>query len=125
MTSSADLFKQGQSYRSQRKFKKAVEVFSQLVEREPENAEYWYYLGVSHDNRGEEVKAIPCYEKALQIGLSDRYKGNAHAFLASSYLRTKDTTRAALEISTLLESNEQHELLDNLQRRLKLQQRDR
>jgi tetratricopeptide (TPR) repeat protein len=47
-----------------------------------------YNLGLFHDNNGREAKAIPYYIAAIQLGLNDKTKAEALAWLASSLHKT-------------------------------------
>ncbi|MHB1521552.1 MAG: VOC family protein [Ferrimicrobium sp.] len=52
----------------------------------PLDPEAWYWLAVTQDNLGMEATAVPCYQRALQLGCVD--KPAAHAYLASSLQKT-------------------------------------
>jgi tetratricopeptide (TPR) repeat protein len=58
----------------------------QAVADSPQDPEAWYWLAVTQDNLGMEATAVPCYQRALQLGCAD--EPAAHAYLASSLQKT-------------------------------------
>lgn len=60
-----------------------------------------YNLGLFHDNNGREVKAIPNYKKALNLGLRRNLRAQALAWLSSSLYKTG---RYNLALTTLRQS---------------------
>lgn len=44
------------------------------LQENPENAELNYFAAWAHDALGKEDAAIPFYEKALTLGLTEAYK---------------------------------------------------
>lgn len=52
----------------QKKFGEALEMFEQCIELEPQNAEYYYYLGSIHDIEGRRNDAIRYFQEYLNRG---------------------------------------------------------
>lgn len=62
-------FQSGLELREQRCLKQAIGEFQAALEAEPDNGTIWFYLAMTHDNRGEEEEAIPCYVNAIGLGI--------------------------------------------------------
>ncbi|MBM7601003.1 tetratricopeptide (TPR) repeat protein [Virgibacillus halotolerans] len=61
--------------------------FKNLVNKHPDSAEINLFAGMTNDNLGQEKKAIPLYEKAIDLGLNDKKElRDCLVSLASSYL---------------------------------------
>lgn len=87
------VIKSGLKLREKHRFKQAQDLFQKLAS-DSSNPIIWYYLAVTLDNRGKEPEAIPAYNKALQLGLSGKYKANAYAWLGSSLRKTGNPRKA-------------------------------
>lgn len=66
-------------------YKKSNEVLQKLVESYPEDATINYHTAVSFDLLGDERKAVPYYEKAIQLGLNNEDLQGAFIGLGSTY----------------------------------------
>lgn len=71
--------------RKNKQLAEANKVMIKLVEEEPTNALYQYHCAWSYDNLGEETKAVPHYEKAIQLGLEPTELEGAYLGLGSTY----------------------------------------
>lgn len=98
-----DAVKRGLALRQRRQLKKAIACFQEAVAAAPEDPLGWYYLAVTHDNRGQEAEAIPNYRRALELGLDGDRRANAWAWLGSS-LRITGQPKEALECFAKAES---------------------
>jgi tetratricopeptide (TPR) repeat protein len=65
-----------------------VRAFEAAVSADPASADGWYWLAVTRDNRGDELNAIPAYERAIRLGLDQQRLGRAWTWLASSLSKT-------------------------------------
>lgn len=86
-----------------------------------ERARAYYHLAVFHDNNGREAKAIPNYERALELGLEHTTRVEVLAWLASSLSKTGWLQEAAVragEAEALVEDQELRSFLLGLQRRI-------
>jgi len=73
----------------------SIKFFEGLVHKYPNVAEVNLYAGMTHDNLGQEQKALPLYEKALELGLSEKNeRRNCLVSLASSYLVLGDRMKS-------------------------------
>lgn len=66
-------------------YKASNELFLKLVLNYPDDAVLSYQCAWSFDLLGDEVKAIPYYEKAIQLGLPSKDLEEAYIGLGSSY----------------------------------------
>ncbi|WAA12582.1 tetratricopeptide repeat protein [Fervidibacillus halotolerans] len=71
--------------RKNEKYKESNEVLINLVKEFPSHASILYQCAVSFDLLGEESKAAPLYEKAIQMGLPKKELENALIGLGSTY----------------------------------------
>jgi protein O-GlcNAc transferase len=78
----------------------ALVEFRQAAADSPEDPEAWYWLAVTQDNLGMEATAVPCYQRALQLGCAD--EPAAHAYLASSLQKTWRPEAAVAHIERAL-----------------------
>jgi len=65
-----------------------------VVQNNPENAEYIFYLATAHDILDQEKEAIPLYHQAISLGLTLQQQFDANLYLASSYYNTGDHPQA-------------------------------
>ncbi len=65
--------------------KEANSLLLELVHTYPSDAEIHYHCAWSFDVLGEETKAVPYYEKAIALGLSDDALQGALLGLGSTY----------------------------------------
>lgn len=66
-------------------YKESNELFRKLVEEFPNNASINYQCAWSFDLLGEEAKAVPFYEKAIELGLPSIELEGAILGLGSTY----------------------------------------
>jgi tetratricopeptide (TPR) repeat protein len=81
----------------------------------------YYRLGLFHDNNSREAEAIPNYEKALKLGLDNKLKAEALAWLASSFYKTGQLKKAlaSLKLSRRLTKNKKlQDFLNSLRQRI-------
>lgn len=71
--------------REQGELNKSKNIILRLVEDHPNNAFLNYQCAWSHDVLGEERKAVPYYEKAIQLGLEKENLEDALLGLGSTY----------------------------------------
>lgn len=117
-TTSSDPFTQGLVLREARKLKKATQCFQHATVLHPDFADAWFYLGVTLDNRGQEAEAIPCYRRAISLGLAEQEHFEAHIYLASSLQKTKQPQEADLCLRIAEETGKEDELLAKIRRRI-------
>lgn len=87
-------FDTGMELRAKHRWKAAAEAFERARTLRPEWALAWFWEAVSLDNRGEEGRAIPRYESAIELGLPENLRGAAWTWLASSHSKVGDAVRA-------------------------------
>ena len=66
-------------------YKQSNDILIELVQNHPNNASINYQCAWSFDLLGEERKAVPFYEKAIQLGLSSKELEGAIIGLGSTY----------------------------------------
>ena len=79
------LFQQAVELRQSGKVKEALNIFIELLNDHPEQAEVNYQCAWCCDLLGEESSAVPYYEKALALGLTDESSKGAMLGLGSTY----------------------------------------
>lgn len=57
--------------RKEGKCKESLELCLQLLQANPNSAYIQYQTAWAYDALGEETKAVPHYEKAIELGLTD------------------------------------------------------
>ncbi|GKV70195.1 hypothetical protein NCCP2716_26930 [Sporosarcina sp. NCCP-2716] len=83
---------------------KANEQFMELIRDFPEDAVVNYQCAWSFDVLGEEAKAVPFYERAIELGLSSEDLQGAYLGLGSTYRtlgdyeKSKKTFERAMEV---------------------------
>lgn len=75
-------------------FEKALVLFQQAGNEQPDDAERVFYLAMSHDILDREAEAIPLYHRAISLGLSPNQCFEANLYLASSYFNVSDLEQA-------------------------------
>ena len=73
------------SLRNEGKKKESNELLLKLVKQSPDDASIHYQCAWSYDVLGEELKAVPYYEKAIELGLSRADLEGALLGLGSTY----------------------------------------
>ena len=73
------------NYRKNGKSKESNELLMELVQEYPDNASINYQCAWSFDLLGEEGKAVPFYEKSIELGLSSEELEGALLGLGSTY----------------------------------------
>lgn len=71
--------------RNNENYKESNEILIGLVQKYPDNASINYQCAWSFDILGEERKAVPYYEKAIQLGLSSKDLEGAIIGLGSTF----------------------------------------
>jgi tetratricopeptide (TPR) repeat protein len=71
--------------RVQGKLVQSNKIIYELLKQNPEDSQLNYQYAWSFDIMGSETKAIAYYEKALELGLSDKDKKDAYLGLGSTY----------------------------------------
>ncbi len=66
-------------------YEKSNKLLLQLAANDPTNATIQYHCAWSYDVLGEESKAVPYYEKAIELGLSSKKQEGALLGLGSTY----------------------------------------
>lgn len=96
--------KQAIRMREAGELEKANEQFMELVRDFPEDATVTYQCAWSFDALGEEAKAVPFYERAIELGLSSEELEGAYLGLGSTYRtlgdyeKSKETFAKAMEM---------------------------
>jgi tetratricopeptide (TPR) repeat protein len=73
------------AYRNQDQFDEAQEAFATLYERYPDDALVNYHYAWLCDKLGEERRAVPFYERAIELGLPGEESVGALLGLGSTY----------------------------------------
>ncbi|HEO8419254.1 tetratricopeptide repeat protein [Niallia sp. FSL W8-0635] len=81
--------------------------FSDIVKKYPNSARAKFELGNVYDYLGQEMKAIPLYEEALEMSLKDEWEAYALIQLGSS-LKNVGKLNDALEVLTEAETRFPH-----------------
>ena len=85
-TAGTDALSRGLAARDVGRLEDALAELREAVEERPEDGDAWYWLALTQDNLGMEATAVPCYQRALDLGCAD--EPGAHAYLASSLEKT-------------------------------------
>jgi hypothetical protein len=104
-----------------RRSQKALEAAVQGASNNAAKAIANYELGLFHDNNGREAAAIPHYRAALTLGLDDETRAKCLAWLASSFYKTGQSSRAlacAIEAEALSRDVELNRFITGLKRRI-------
>jgi tetratricopeptide (TPR) repeat protein len=78
---------------------KLIQYFTEIVEKYPKSARALFELANAYDYLGKEGKAIPLYEKAIQMGLTSDYEAYTFLQLGSS-LRNVGRVDDAIRVLT-------------------------
>ncbi|MGN0378869.1 MAG: tetratricopeptide repeat protein [Butyrivibrio sp.] len=86
---------QGMEFYNEGEYAKAADYFGQAVDKEPENAEYYVYMGMAQEECGNYEDAIASFRKAAEIkeGYRDAYRG-----IGIAYFRQGCYEEAAAEL---------------------------
>lgn len=76
----------------------AVPLLEQVVDKEPENADAWNYLGFALRKLNRVDEAFAAYDQALRI---DPEHAGANEYLGELYLMTGDLAQAEAQLATL------------------------
>jgi len=79
-------------------YSEAIEVLTEVVDEEPENADAWNMLGFSYRNVGDVDNAWDAYERALAIDPNHR---GAHEYIGEWYLMQGDVASAQAQLAKL------------------------
>ncbi|MEO4052311.1 tetratricopeptide repeat protein [Solibacillus sp. CAU 1738] len=79
------LFQQAVELRKSGKVKEALNIFKELLDDHPYHAEVHYQYAWCCDLLGEESSAVPYYEKAIALGLTDESLKGAMLGLGSTF----------------------------------------
>ncbi|WP_010096532.1 tetratricopeptide repeat protein [Ornithinibacillus scapharcae] len=71
--------------RKKKKLKESNSLLIELTKEHPHNPEYHYQCAWSFDVLGEEAKAVPYYERAIELGLNGKSLEGAIVGLGSTY----------------------------------------
>lgn len=80
-----DRLKMAIKLREEGKLEEASNLLIQLVKEYPEDADVNYQCAWCHDVMGKEKEAVPYYEKAIEMGLSEEDLKEAYLGLGSTY----------------------------------------
>jgi hypothetical protein len=86
-----------------------------------ERARAHYNLALFHDNNVRELEAISDYQRALKLGLPARLRGEALAWLASSFYKTgkpRDAKKSLALSRRQCREPKLRRFLDGLERRI-------
>ncbi len=93
---------------------KAIELFRDVVERDPSDTESYLYIGTLLREKGEVKKAIKIHKNLLVNPLLDKeQKNKLKESLAEDYLKNKDWAKALPILETLYHKNPQNPILSN------------
>lgn len=99
-----DKLKEAEALRKSKKFQESNELLMDLVKDYPNHALIHYQCAWSFDLLGEEIKAVPLYEKAIKLGLSSQELEGALLGLGSTdrtlvnYEQSKQTFLKGIEV---------------------------
>lgn len=96
-----EAFEKAQALRAADKHDEALAVLERCLQKNPDHPEVHYHIASTHDSAGNESRAVPHYEAALELGLQD---GRRDAFLGlgstyrclGDYIRSIDVFDRAL-----------------------------
>ncbi len=77
--------KQAEALRKNRSYQESNDILMDLIKDYPDHASIHYQCAWSFDLLGEAAKAVPFYEKAIQLGLSSQELEGALLGLGSTY----------------------------------------
>lgn len=77
--------KQAEALRKNRSYQESNDILMDLIKDYPDHALIHYQYAWSFDLLGEEAKAVPFYEKAIQLGLFSQELEGALLGLGSTY----------------------------------------
>lgn len=83
--------------------KKANEILVSLVSKYPNDAFIHYQCAWSYDSLGEESRAVPFYEKAIELGLPDKDLEGALIGLGSTYRTLGEYEKSELTFKKAIE----------------------
>ncbi|MEK4626811.1 tetratricopeptide repeat protein [Solibacillus sp. FSL R7-0682] len=97
--SAEEKFKVALDLRKENRLKESNELFVELAQLNPQNAYLHYQCAWSFDVLGEEKKAVPYYEKAIQGDLEESDLENAYLGLGSTFrtIGEYEKSKAVLE----------------------------
>ncbi|MER2037663.1 MAG: tetratricopeptide repeat protein [Solibacillus sp.] len=97
--SAEEKFKVALDLRKENRLKESNELFVELAQLNPQNAYLHYQCAWSFDVLGEETKAVPYYEKAIQGDLEESDLENAYLGLGSTFrtIGEYEKSKAVLE----------------------------
>ena len=64
-----DLAKEANAAYESKDWQKAVRLYQEIAEKEPQNPRIWYRLATSLHGIGEEAKAVTAYQKSIEAGV--------------------------------------------------------
>lgn len=78
----ANLLKQGMQFTNQKRFSDAINLFDQVIEKQPYNFNAWMMKAAAYYDLGSYDSAISCYDKVLELNpdyiLALLQRGNAY-----------------------------------------------
>jgi tetratricopeptide (TPR) repeat protein len=86
-------FNLGVAHNKMKRYADAATALSRAIEIKPDNGEAWFTRGQMYSNAGDFARAIPDYEKGMQLGLSDPLP-KQQASLAAAYAGANQHARA-------------------------------
>ncbi|MEX1111897.1 MAG: tetratricopeptide repeat protein [Candidatus Andersenbacteria bacterium] len=105
-----------------RRNRKQLEARVAEAKTQKDKARTYYELALFHDNNSREKEAIPYYRKAIALGLDQKTKGEAYAWLASSLYKANQTRNSLKYIKLsrdIAQSKKLNKFLDGLEKRIK------
>ncbi|MBL8485064.1 MAG: tetratricopeptide repeat protein, partial [Rhodocyclaceae bacterium] len=91
-------YKRGRSAIEAKDWKAAIAAMSGVVERQPDNANAWNWLGYAWRQSGDLQQAFKYYDKALRIDPAHR---GAHEYAGEAWLQAGDLARAQEHLKAL------------------------
>lgn len=67
------VFEQGKQYVFEKKYPKAIEAFSQVIEKNPQFREAYVWRGIARQESGQKQKALDDFSKAIELDPTDNY----------------------------------------------------
>lgn len=83
-----------------RQYQRAIEIFSPLTQKHPENEWFFHYLGKAHRENGSPEIALPAFREAVRINPSDSFNNREYlsALLNATVLPGTDTEGLGLDL---------------------------
>lgn len=90
MDKNQELFDKGVGLLRSGNLKKALDIFDDLVKREPENADYWSERGVVYFHLNQKKESLLNMDEAVKLQANKSYRYSSRAYIRGHYKMTKE-----------------------------------